>query len=288
MTGMGLEILRTLPLLHAACCAGFRPRLWTFHPLAFNDDNIEIVPLQQGWTPLLPPVMQGLGAVWLPGNHPQGPYVCRCALNVARERGFHPLDEAGIDLHRAGSLPAFVAESARRLFPESGQFDKYNAGWGMYPADSLAEGVMAPTVLNLIGAHGNNKGVSDAALACTVASRVAAAYPQRQFVLLLHARVCAAQCTIVTASNVRILVHLDCDPRVARLLHRTAPVVTVEGGLAHSALQRGCPVILIGLAHWLNETAYLYDPQHNARRSIVAEFSVDELTQVIAGELAGF
>jgi len=143
-------------------------------------------------------------------------------------------------------------------------------------------------VLNLTGAHGNGKGLTDAAVPCAVADQVAKAYPQRQFVLLLHARVCAGQTASVTAPNLRILMHLDCDPRVARLLHRAALVITVEGGLAHAALYRGCTVILIGLAHWLNETAYLYDPRRIGGKCVLAALTEGVLFDAIAGVLAGF
>lgn len=286
MTGMGLEIARTLPLLLAARRSGYRPRLWTFHPWAFNDADLEIIPLQQGWAPLLPPAAPGLGAVWLPSHHPQGPYVCPGALSAARERGFQALDAAGIDPNRAGSLTDWVAATAHRLFPSQCAVAINEPGWGLYPADALLSGTNALTVLNLIGAHGNEKGLADAAIACAVADRIAIANPQRQFVLLLHARVCAGQTATLTSPNTHLLKHLDCDPRVARLLHRTVLVITVEGGLAHAALYRGCTVILIGLAHWLDETAYLYDPRRAVKRCALAGLTEDALATGIMDVLA--
>lgn len=289
-TGLGLEILRIVPLIHAAFQAGLRARVWTFHPLVFDDRSVDIVPLQGGWAPLLPPAGASHGAVWLPSTHKQGPYVCHWAVNAARARGFVALDGSAVDCRCAGSYPKLVDGIAKHLF-SSTSFDHATEGdtttTGLYPPDTLGPGDEAPTVLNLIGAHGSEKGLSDAAVACAVADRIGRTFPRRQFVLFLHARVCANQTAAVSAPNVRLLLHLDSDSRPARLLHRDSVVISVDGGMAHAAIYRGCRLILIGLTHWLNDTAYLYEQTKIYRLRTMKELSEATLADAITSELSG-
>jgi hypothetical protein len=278
---MGLEILRNVPLIQGACRAGLRPRLWTFHPQAFDDHVVDLVPLQQGIDPLFPAENGRVrGVFWMPHAHPQGPYVCRRTLAEGAARGFRPLRDADVDVTKPGCYPAWLSEQVAALFADDPP-QAADLSCPLYPSDAMDEGEMPPVVINLVGAHGTEKGISDARAVAEVGSIIGRMFPHRRFVFLLHARVCAGQSVQCMQENVRLLVHLDCDPRVARLLHPNAPVITVEGGLAHSALYRGCQLTLIGLADWLRQTAYLYPAPDKFDIETLPSFAVDELCEAI-------
>jgi len=280
---MGLEILRNVPLINAARRSGWHVRVWTFHPLAFDDCALDIIPLQQGHNPLLPlcdadaHIQQG--AFWLPHSHPNGPYVCHWALEVARKRRFKPLEAQICDL-RPGAYPAIAEQFAKELFGCSESNDVQQR-CPLYPADAEDVGEANTVVLNLIGAHGNQKGLSQARLACEVAFRIGNKFPDFKFILLLHSRVCAGQSFKKLAPNVVYLIHQDCDSRVSRLLSKNRHVITVEGGLAHSVIHRGGRLTVIGEESWLNSTAYLYPEYAKLKRRIMQSFSEDEFVRII-------
>jgi len=285
LTGLGLEIIRTINILKAAFKSGFHCRLWTFHPLIFNDSCFEIIPLQQSWLPLLPAATQTVGAIWMPSSHLNGPYVCTHSVDEAINRGFRLLKEPKI-FDRKGALPAFVNEVAENLFPRSGFTRCVGPGWGLYPADELTAEEVPPIILNFIGAHGQEKGSSNVLIVMDSANNIARAFPAYHFYLLLHARILSGQEVSSRAQNLTLLMHLDEDPRVSRLLHRSAKVITVEGGLAHSAIERECSVTLLGHKDWLNKIDYLYSPENFFRKTYLLNFSEIELTKAVIGVIS--
>jgi len=204
-TGMGLEILRTVPLINMARSRGLRVRLWTFHPLAFDDRAVEIFPLQQGHRPLLPNCADALsvnrGVVWLPHDHPNGPYVCREAFEAALLRGFRQLDEEFENM-TPGAYPARVKRFCLDIFSQKPEI-LTEPSCPLYPADSESTTNGQQVILNLIGAHGKEKGLSEASVACEVANRVGKNFPNIQILLLLHARVCGGQAPTIREPNVR-------------------------------------------------------------------------------------
>ncbi len=283
-TGLGLEVLRTAPLIRAALRTGWRPRLWTFHPGAFDGSQIEIVPLQQGWEPLLPFAENHVrfrGVVWLPHAHPQGPYVCNRSLAEGIEHGCELLVTQSMSCE-PGAYPAFVREIAFRIFGEDGApGDDIDP---LYPADSEV-GTSTPIVLNLVGAHGIVKGLSDVGTVCSVANRLAGSFIDQKWLVLLNARVCAGQRAIMSGRNIRTLVHLDSDAMVARCISRNALVITIEGGLAHFSIHRGLQPVVVGVQSWLDETAYLYPTDSCFRRCEVATFDANTLVETIGNLL---
>jgi hypothetical protein len=135
--------------------------------------------------------------------------------------------------------------------------------------------------VNLIGAHGHSKGISDSSLVRKIAVRVGEYFPNNNFVFLLNARVCSGQVIDSVMPNVRFLLHLDTDSRVSRILNPNSVVITVEGGLAHAALHRGCKLTILGLADWLNKTAYLYPLDNSFRTQTLESFSELALLKAI-------
>ena len=285
-TGLGLEILRTVPLIQAARNIGLRPRLWTFHPLAYDDQKVDLIPLAQNQLPLLPAdESQALsGSVWMPHSHPNGPYVCSDALLVALERNFRQLQFGITDYSKAGAYPTKVAKVAALLGDVN--VPPCIRDHPLYPADSLQNGEEPPIVVNLIGTNGDCKGLAKASLVAKIAASVGAVFSKNEFVFLLNSRVCSGQTVPSTSRNVRILMHLDSDSRVARLLHPNAHVITVEGGLAHAALYRGCKLTIIGLASWLNETAYLYPFPNEFNVQKLNSFSVQDFIGALVESIA--
>lgn len=283
-TGMGLEILRTVPLINMARARGLRVRLWTFHPLAFDDRAVEIFPLQQGHRPLLPNYDEALlvnrGAVWLPHDHPNGPFVCQDALEAALLRGFRQLDEEYENM-TPGAYPARVYRFGQDMFGKEPEIFKEQS-CPLYPADSESTTSGLQVVLNLIGAHGREKGLSDAFVACKVADHIGAKFPNVQILLLLHARVCGGQTPTINEPNVRLLIHIDSDSRVSRFLNLNSLVISVEGGLAHSVIYRRGQLVMIGKEDWLKETAYLYPKEGVFQRNYVTSFSENDLIKCIS------
>lgn len=280
-TGLGLEILRSVPLIQAIRSSGFRPRLWTFHPLAYDDCKVDLVPLVQHQLPLIPDHKAGStkGVVWMPHSHPNGPYVCKTTLRVALERNFEQLEILNTDFPKAGAYPAEIARMASRL----GVADE---AWSisdnpLYPPDSHPSEVSQPIIVNLIGTNGNCKGLSDAYLVKKIADSISKDFPSNKFVFLLNARVCSGQLIDSLLPNVRFLLHLDTDSRVSRILNPNAVVITVEGGLAHAALYRGCKLTILGLEDWLNKTAYLYPLNSSYRIKTVESFSEPALLEAV-------
>ena len=252
-TGLGLEVLRTAPLIRAALRTGWQPRLWTFHPGAFDTNQLEVVPLQQGWDPLLPfseNYARSDGVLWLPHAHPQGPYICERTLAEGLMRGCMGLDAQYLT-GEPGVYPAFVRKAALRIFGDDGAPGKDVDP--LYPADADTGG--SSIVLNLVGAHGGEKGLADAHAVCAVASQLANRFLDRSWLVFLNARVCAGQRAVVSGRNIRKVVHLDSDAQVARRLGRNGKVITVEGGLAHFAIHRGISPVVVGTPRWLDETA---------------------------------
>lgn len=278
-TGLGLEILRMIPLGARAISAGWIPRLWTFHPLVFNDRNAAIVPLQFGHKPLLPITdhSHSRGVFFNPQEYQNGPYVCREAMEAARVSGFTMIDPSGIDASVPGAYPDFIRDSANAIFEGTSPQDA-PARELLYPADEYP---VFPhrILLNLIGAHGTDKGLDNADAACHVGGALASAFPDIQFILTLHSRVCAGQSFHTVAPNLEILIHMDCDSRVARLLSPRTSVVSVEGGLAHAALFRGLNLLLVGTRAWLESTAFLYPGNPGFLKCIVTACEPDLLAR---------
>lgn len=282
-TGVGFEILRTVPLIKAAKSAGWHVRLWTFHPLAFDDNVIDLIPLQQGYLPLLPKVhtpdsQKNMGVVWMPHNHSDGPYVCRRALSAAQSRGFLLLN-GDISNTLPGSYPTLVNNLALKLF-NIDQTNNPKTGCPLSPAQQDPT-IQPSIILNLIGAHGTEKGLSDTETACIIANDIGQKFSKFNFTLLLNARVCAGQSFNITAPNVKILIHLDSDSRVSKILHHNTLTITIEGGLAHSVIYRNGLLALIGQEKWLRQTAYLYPSNTNNSYNIISSFSINDLTRII-------
>ena len=282
-TGLGLEVLRTAPLIRAALRTGQRPRLWTFHPGAFDGRQYDVVPLQQGWEPLLPISEKhscSNGVVWLPHTHRRGPYVCKRSLAEALACGWKGLDDKTMPIE-PGAYPTFVREIAEQMFGDDGapgmDIDP------LYPADVGVEATSI--VLNLVGAHGKEKGLTDASAVCAVVNRLADVFLLHSCLVLLHARVCAGQRAVLSGRNIRALIHLDSDALVARCIGRNTKVITVEGGLAHFAIHRGISPVVVGLPSWLNKTSYLYPAEQKFTRCTVDSLDVNALVGAIENQL---
>lgn len=283
-TGLGLEVLRNAPIIRGALRKGWLPRLWTFHPSAFNDSHIDIIPLQEGWEPVVPAFVdqsRGHGVVWLPHGRQHGPYVCIRSFREGVSQGFRILDDSQVSRRKPGAYPVFVADTTARLLGNDGavgdDIDPLQAG----ETHSLNPEV----VLNLVGAHGTEKGLRSTADTCGVADRLAGRYGAKSWMVLLNSRVCAGQSLAEVRPNIRTLTHTDSDIRIARRISRLGKVITVEGGLAHFAVQRGAVPLVVGLRHWLDETAYLYPDDGRIVRCDVDALDVDTLVTTLGGIL---
>jgi UDP-N-acetylglucosamine transferase subunit ALG13 len=271
-TGMGLEIIRTKKLADILLRNKISVRVWTFHPNAFNEIPVAIIPLQESTAPVTPHCSEiKKGAFWEPHSGENGPYVCNTALTVSRERGMISLDDKNLNFETTGSLPLHINQTGKLLV------DKFQC-----IEDSLVKGneIADYIVINLISAHGSGKGLTNLDSANEIVKRLSELFPHLSFIYLINANTSrGSKLPYKLSSNVNCIVHYDNDIRINKIINDSRLVISVEGGLIHCACDLNKKFVMLSTYYWFKQVCYLYENDIAKSICFVEDYSVKALVQ---------
>lgn len=280
-TGMGLEIIRAQSLVNMLIDNNFNVRVWTFHPYLFDEIKATVIPLQEGIEPITPDFSEiNHGAVWIPHEGQNGPYICKTSLKISNLKNFEILNDTKLNFATPAALPAYVEKSARILNKKFTNIEEKS---------NRNECNSKKIVINLIAAHGTEKGLTNFNYVSNILNTIAENFPSLDFYFFINANVCKGSRIFFNKSkNVKFLIHTESDIRIQKAINESILIISVEGGLIHYSQAQKKNFFMLTTKAWHEKIAYLYTEEIMNSTFYVKDYSYESLVSALYELLTDF